>query len=108
MNLKILLMLLIYYAILSLTFALGGTVFTEANEFNISDPLNDSDLSEDEIDTGGLFGTGISFGRFFVFVAFGIGLPSDTPGWFITIFAIWQTIMTIYAVGFIIASIWNG
>jgi len=109
MNLKILLILLIYYVILSLTFVLGSDIFNEASGYNITDsPLNSSDLTGSEIDQGGLFGTGVSFSRFFLFVTFGIGLPSDTPQWFTILFFAWQTIITVLAIGFIISSIWDG
>lgn len=70
--------------------------------------LNDSALSSEEIDTGGLFGTGVSFSRFFLFIGLGVGLPADTPSWFSTIFTLWQTCLTIFVIAFIISSIWNG
>lgn len=70
--------------------------------------LNSSSLTGGEIDTGGLFGTGVSFGRFFAFVGFGIGLPADTPSSIQIIFFFIQTIISILAIGFIISSIWSG
>lgn len=70
--------------------------------------LEDEYLQSDEIDSGGLFGTGVSFNRFFVFVAFGYGLPSDTPSWFSVFFILLQSMVTILSVGFVVSSIWNG
>ena len=94
-----------YYAILSLVFLAGASVFTDYSH-NIE--LNSSELTDSEIDKGGLFGTGVSFGRFFAFVGFGIGLPSDTPAFFSVVFAFWQIMVLIFTVGFIIDSIWSG
>ena len=105
MNLKILFMILVYYAILSVFFLLGGSHFADYSH-NID--LNETDLSTEEIDKGGLFSSGVSFGRFFSFVTVGIGLPSDTPSWFSIMFFMWQTVVLILSVGFIISSIWNG
>lgn len=76
--------------------------------YNTTISLNTSELQGEEIDTGGLFGSGISFGRFFAFVGFGVGLPDDTPDWFNIVFIMWQSIMLVFVVGFIISSIWNG
>lgn len=105
MNLKILFMILMYYSILSLFFILGGATFTG---FSNNIALNSTNLTSSEIDTGGLFGTGISFGRFFTLITIGIGLPASTPSWFAIMFAVWQTVVTIMSVGFVISSIWDG
>lgn len=105
MNLKILFLILIYYGVLSLVIIMGGSVFSGYSS-NIE--LNESALSSGEIDQGGLFGTGVSFSRFFTLITFGIGLPLDTPSWFLLMFGMWQTIVTIFSVGFIISSIWDG
>jgi len=101
-------MLLIYYGILSLVFAMGGSVFTDGSGYSSNIALNDSDLSSEEIDTGGIFGTGISFGRFVALITFGVGLPDDTPSWFSLIFILWQSLITILSIGWLIASIWDG
>ena len=106
MNLKILFMLLGYYSLLALVLGFGVNVF--ADDFTSNIELNSTELSSDEIDRGGLFGSGVSFGRFFTLITFGIGLPSDTPTFFHVIFIAWQTLVTIFTVGFIISSIWNG
>lgn len=105
MNLKILFIFLIYYSVLSL-FYITGASSLEGVSSNIN--LNDTDVSTGELDTGGLFSTGVSFKRFVGFVGFGLGLGGDTPLWFKIIFATWQTIVSIMALGFIISSIWNG
>jgi hypothetical protein len=47
----------------------------------------------------------ISVGRFFLFLSFGIGLPSDTPAWFNIIFIAWQSIMFMMTLGFIYQAI---
>ena len=105
MNLKVLLAILIYYGVISLVFIFGAS---ELTGFSSNIYLNDSSLSNPEIDTGGLFNSGVSFGRFFIFVLFGLGLPETTPFWFSTIFFLWQTLVTVLSVGFIIDSIWSG
>ena len=107
MNLKILALIIGYYAFVILLFTAGGSIFTD-NGFNYTASINDSSLTGDETDTGGLFGSGISFARFFTLVTFGIGLPATTPTWFTVIFAMWQSMFTLFSVGFIIASIWDG
>ena len=100
-------MFLIYYGVLSLLFTMGASVLNnEGYTSNIN--LNDTELTNNEIDNGGLFSTGISFSRFFLFVGFGIGLPGDTPAFFSIIFLLWQTMITVLFIGFIISSMWNG
>lgn len=106
MNLKILFLILVYYGVLSLFLIFGGAV-TVGIEGNVSFQ-NDSRLQGSEIDTGGLFGSGVSFSRFFGLITLGIGLPDDTPSWFAVMFFLWQTIVTILSVGFVISSIWDG
>lgn len=107
MNLKILFLLLLYYSIISLTFVFGASegIF---DDYNSTITINDTDLSVNEQDTGGLFNTGVSFGRFFAFVGFGVGLPSDTPQGMIIFMIAWQTMVSIFSVGFILDSIWSG
>lgn len=106
MNLKILFMLLVYYGLISLFFLSAGSEILEG--YNTTIALNTSELQDEEIDRGGLFGTGVSFGRFAGMIAFGIGLPEDTPSWFNTMFVIWQSVLLIFSVGFVVSSIWNG
>lgn len=106
MRLDILLMFLVYYTILSSVILLGGT--TMFANYNNTISLNETDMSSSEIDTGGLFGTGISFARFIGLVGIGIGLPSDTPYFFVFFYSAWTIIVNILFIGFIIASMWNG
>lgn len=98
-------MLLIYYSVLSLTFVFGSAYLTDYSE---TIELDDSGLQEEETGTGGIFSIGISVARFFGFVGFGLGLPDSTPTWFQLVFSAWQTILTIFTIGFIISSIWDG
>ena len=97
-----------YYSLMSifLIFASNNGVFTDI-EYD-TDLINDSDISPDEIDTGGLFGTGISFSRFSSLLAFGVGLPEDTPSWMVTMFGFWQSGFLLFSIGWLISSIWNG
>jgi hypothetical protein len=105
MNLKILFLILMYYGVISLVFISGGAYLTGAST---SINLNSTNINADELDRGGLFGTGVSFGRFVGLVTVGIGLPPDTPSWFAVMFAVWQTIILILSIGFVISSIWDG
>ena len=109
MNLKILFMILMYYSIFSLFFLVGGSTLVDDGYNNtISTGINSTDISDDELDAGGFFSSGVSFTRFLGLVTIGIGLPDDTPTWFNLFFFAWQTIITILSVGFIISSIWDG
>lgn len=94
-----------YHGIISLVFISGGSYLTGATS---SVYLNSTTINADELDRGGLFGTGVSFGRFVGLVTIGIGLPSDTPSWFVVMFMVWQTIFFILTVGFVVSSIWDG
>lgn len=106
MNLKVLFLLLLYYTILSSMFLLSDGLFTD-NGFNSNININASNIDSAETSGVGLV-AGSGFTRFIKFVGFGIGLPSDTPSWFSTLFALWQSLVTILSIGFIISSIWNG
>lgn len=108
MNLKILFMLLLYWGLwISILSVSGSNVLTDAG-YSTNAQLNDSSLSANESGTGGIFSSGISFGRWFLLVGFGVGLGSDAPAWFSMLLTIWQTTITVFTVGFIISSIWNG
>jgi len=107
MNLKVLTILLFYYGIISLLFLMSGGILEDNNYTNTIN-LNDSDITAEEIDSGGFFSTGVSIVRFAGFVSFGIGLPEDTPSWFSIPFIIWQTLVTILTIAFVISSIWDG
>ena len=108
MNLKIGFLIFLYYSIISLLFLAGGTVFTEVNGYNNTIEINDTALGSEEVDTGGLFGIGVSFTRFVGLVGFGVGLPGDTPDWFQVIFIVWQSLVTVLSIMFFISSIWDG
>lgn len=105
MNLKILFLILLYYGIISLVFITGGAFLSDSST---SLNLNSTNMTADELDRGGLFGTGVSFGRFVGLITVGVGLPSDTPSWFSAMFVVWQTLFLIMTIGFVISSIWNG
>lgn len=107
MNLKILFMLLIYWtAWILITAQLSGAFLMD--DINTTANFNESELSANESGTGGIFSTGISFGRYFTFVAFGLNTPADWPDWIQLIIAAWQTMITIFTVGWVISSIWDG
>ena len=106
MNLKVLFLIICYYAVISI-FLSFGLSYTD-DDYTYSNPLNDSSISNDEIDTGGLFGTGVSFTRFTGLITVGVGLPGNTPIGFKSIFVLWQSLVTILTIGFIISSIWDG
>jgi len=110
MDLKIGFLLAGYYIVISMIFIFGNAVgiFEAGDGYNNTIALNDSSLSSEEIDEGGFFGTGVSFGRFFGWVGFGVGLPSDTPLFFSLLFIAWSTLMTILTIMWIINSIWSG
>lgn len=107
MDLKILGVILLYYFLLASTFLLGGAYMTDAGgSFNGS--IDSSNITAAEMDKGGLFGTGVDFGRFVSLLTIGVGLPSDTPAVFSTLFIIIQSLILLFTVGFIISAIWNG
>lgn len=107
MDLKILMLILGYWGLFLAMFVLSeGLLLNEG--YSIHAELNSTELASSEVDTGGLFGTGVSLGRFVAFTLFGVGLPSDTPFWISVPVAIWQTMFTIFTVGFVISGIWNG
>ena len=106
MNLKVLFMILIYYGVLIIF--LLSPVSPLKDSYTVDVELNSTSLTAGEVDSGGLFGTGVDFGRFASLISVGVGLPSDTPSWFTFIFALWQSIFLIFTIGFFISSIWNG
>lgn len=110
MDVKIGFLLAGYYIIISMVFIFGNAVgiFGESDGYNNTIALNTSDLSTGETDLGGLFGSGVSFGRFFAWVGFGVGLPDDTPTFFSIMFIAWSSLMSVLALMFVISSIWDG
>ena len=107
MNLKILIGLLFYYTLLVLVFSQSNDIFNDAG-YNNTIELSADELGANETDTGGLFGSGVEFGRWFTFIGFGVGLPDSVPLLFRTLFIAFQVIMNIFTIGWIISSIWNG
>ncbi len=109
MNLKILFLILIYYGSLSLFF-FGALSIPESNAYNISINFTDMTVNENEVPTDvGLWSSGVNFTRFIQFVAYGIGLPPDTPTWFSVLFFMWQSVIVpFFILGWLISSIWNG
>lgn len=65
-------------------------------------------VSQSEFQEGGLFSAGQSFGRFVSLLFLGIGLPNDTPLVFVVIFGVWQTLITILSIGWLISAVWDG
>lgn len=108
MNLKILFGIVIYWSIWIIFLTSDMSPLYEENFDSSSIDLNMTALSPDEQDTGGFFSTGISFSRFVKFSFFGVGLPVDYPVWIKYLFGVWQTIITLFTIGFIVDSIWSG
>lgn len=107
MNLKILFLIILYWVIWGMVFVVGSR-YTLDKGYSYNADLNSSGLSSGEVDRGGLFNMGVSFSRYYPLILFGIGLPSTTPTWFVTIFAFWQILFNIFSAGFVISSIWDG
>lgn len=98
--------LLTYYLLVAGFFYFASPWISDSYSTTVD--LNNSAMNPNEIDTGGVFGTGVSFTRFAGFVAFGIGLPDSTPNTFRYVFALIMSSVTIFTIGFVVASIWNG
>lgn len=106
MDLKILMLIIIYYAMFSLMLTFGGSALSG---FSGGANLTGEALNATETEyTGGVFGSGISFGRFIGLITIGIGLPADTPSWFSIMFMLWQSCFLIFSIGWFVSSIWNG
>jgi len=110
MNLRLLAALLIYWGMWAIIFSLGASVLYPAGYSNNINLTGQTGATGSEITTGGIFGSGLSFGRFLALTFFGIGLPSSAsaPGWALVIFGITQSCITIFGVGFFLNSIWSG
>jgi hypothetical protein len=91
---------------ISLVFAAPGSPISNPANYDLNNSAGG--LEGSESGEGGLFSIGVSFARFFGFVLFGIGLPSDTPALVNWIFIIWETCISIFTAGWIINSIWGG
>lgn len=101
-------MIILYYSIFVAILIFGSDIFLASEGYSSTIDLNDSALSDPEIEQGGFFTVGVSFTRFLGLVAFGVGLGDDTPSSFKLMFALWQTIITILSVMWFISAIWNG
>ena len=108
MDLRLLMVILLYYILVGGAILTAGDTFTDDDNFNGTIVFNDSDIQPDEIDTGGVFTTGVSIGRFTSLLTFGVGLPANTPSMVKVFFALWQSAFTLFTLGFIVSSIWDG
>jgi len=100
--------LLLYYSVISIFFIFAISDTTAFDSYNNTISLNDSAITSGEQDNAGFFASGISFGRFVGLITIGVGLPSDTPSFVSVFWIVWQSLMTIFTIGFVISSIWNG
>ena len=106
MDLKILMVVIVYYTFISLLY--GGMATIAPTYTTTTDLSSVGSINATDLDKGGFFGTGIDFGRYLLFLGFGLGFPADTPAWFSGFVFLWQTALTLFLAGWIIASIWNG
>lgn len=79
------------------------TGYTSETELDVSAFDNSSQMEIESV-----FDLGNAFGRFFIFLGFGVGLPEDTPTWFSTIVIVWQSLMFVVVLGFLYQSIRGG
>ena len=106
MDLKILGILLLYWALwIGISYAVFSNITVDTT---VTASLNSSAMGAEELESGGLFTTGVSLARFAGFVLFGVGLPSAMPTLVAYLLAIFQSCVTIFTVGFVISAIWNG
>jgi hypothetical protein len=103
MDLRILGALLVYYFLL-----IGIAIFFPSPlGITTNIDLTNTTLTDADIDKGGFFNTGVDFGRFLSFVGFGVGLPDDTPQIISNLWITFQSMITIFTIGFLLSSIWN-
>lgn len=113
MEIKFLIVFLLWYGVLSIAYLdIFAYVDSDAEaDYDFSDDLNSTGFSQDEIDTGGFFsgivGITTAVGRFFGFIGFGFGMPSDTPGWVSTFIILWNTCITMVFIAWIVNCFWN-
>lgn len=107
MKIQILAIIVLYYIVLILVATPELSLEISQNIDTSEIAINSSEMSDSEIDTGGLFGTGISFTRYLGLVGIGVGF-SDIPFWFQIIFSLFQIFVNIVTVSLIISAIWNG
>lgn len=129
MNLKVLFGLLAYYSAFTLmSLALSGLGildFSVSSNLNVcgdatSFTPNNTNISAFNSEckmpnSSGTFGILSFLGdaiiiiiKFLGFIAFGIGLPFGTPSFIMAGLLIWQTLVTMFSIGFIISGIWDG
>lgn len=114
MNLKLLFVYIGYYAFIGLLFLLVALPADEADaavldDFNYSNPINASDLEEQDYPEAGIFtGITLDLARFIGFVGIGVGLPDTVPLGISIMFIVWESCVTLTLIGFVITAIWNG
>lgn len=109
MKLGILLFILMYYGAITIVFFGMPSIISAGASSNVNmTTMSNATLSSGESVGGGLFAAAVDFVRFFGFVAFGVGLSPSVPFFAAFIFAVWESCVTIYTVGFIVDSIWSG
>jgi len=107
MKLNYLLPFLLWFGIITLVYLTLPTDI-KTDSVVISEIDFNETITTGDVGTGSLVDIiGIIF-RFIVFVGFGIGLPSSTPSFFVTFFVIFQSIITILFLAFIISIFWDG
>lgn len=115
MNLKIATGFILYWIIIALAFNFGGLLFGDATTTAQTPPdlgitnysANDTGTSSANYDLSA-WGAITQIAKTAGFMFFGIGLPSDTPGWFNIIFIFFQTGLTILAVLVVLDAIHTG
>lgn len=111
MNFRVLFILLFYWSIWLIIVATAGSTVLGGSGFsttggNITQFTSDTSM----INSTGIFGIvgGLSgIGDYALFALFGIGFTA-APVWFAVMFMVWQSMITIITVGFIISMVWNG
>lgn len=113
MNLKIAALLIIYWSIWILICTVGvsdGSNFLVTGGLTTTASLNSTGFSASELDSGGFF-SGV-IGVFNAMLRFiGLALFGITPvlaGTWQLIFTAWQSGVTLFTIGFIIDSFWQG
>jgi hypothetical protein len=107
--------LIFWYGMLSLLFLASDSPLVSDGYYTTSNGVNTTiDSSEFNVNATGMntninpLTNHISLGSFLMFVGLGIGLPGDTPAWFVLCFSLLTIAVNILGIGFIVSSIWNG
>lgn len=112
MNLKILMLILMYWCIwIALASVSGGIFLQEEGVVNPdSMPINTTaiELNESGLTIFNVGGLASNLMRFGVFVMFGLGLPSSTPAWASILFVLWCSAWTFFTVGWFISALLGG